>query len=108
MPASNVTRVRRLGFWKSIASVRPTSGGAACRRVARNSALSAAAVSNTRPTSSADRSATLSRSRPRNDEGVVIAIRSLTLRRVVVMPCAALGRSGEGGGEHGSERTQGA
>ena len=29
MPASNVTRVRRLGFWNSIASVRRSSGGLA-------------------------------------------------------------------------------
>ncbi len=64
MPASNVTRVRRLGFWNSIARVRPASGGAACRRVARYSALSAVAVWNTTPTSSAVRSATLRRSRP--------------------------------------------
>ena len=40
MPASNVTRVRRLGFWNSIASVRRSSGGFAWRRSARYSALS--------------------------------------------------------------------
>src|SRR5436190_10351955 len=64
IPASNVTRVLRLGFWNSIASVRPGSGGSACRRVATNSVLRSVAVANTRPTSSADRSATESRSRP--------------------------------------------
>jgi hypothetical protein len=67
IPASNVTRVRRLGFWKSIARVRPVSGGSAWRRVARNSALSVSAVAKTCPTSAADRSATDSRSRPRSD-----------------------------------------
>ena len=57
MPASKVTRVRRLGFWKSIARVRPESGGAACRRVARNSVLSVVAVANTRSISARVRSA---------------------------------------------------
>ena len=33
MPASNVTRVRRLGRWNSRAIVRPRSGRPACRRV---------------------------------------------------------------------------
>src|SRR6188768_4239179 len=65
MPASKVTRVRRLGFWKSIAMVRPMSAGRACRRVARYSALRVVAVANTRSISAADRSAALSRSRPR-------------------------------------------
>ena len=55
MPASNVTRVRSDGFWNSIASVRPVSGGSACRRVSRNSLLSASAVPKTRSTSAADR-----------------------------------------------------
>ena len=78
MPASNVTRVRRDGFWNSIANDRPMSGGLACRRVARNSVLSASAVPKTCSTSAADRSATDSRSRPRSvPSSLVMRIASL-------------------------------
>ena len=67
MPASNVTRVRRLGFWNSIASVRPASGTSGCRRIARYSALSRPALANIRSTSAAETSATDRKSRPASD-----------------------------------------
>src|SRR5664279_4714890 len=111
IPASKVTRVRRLGFWNSIASVRPVSGGFAWRRVARYSALSVVAVSNTCPTSAADRSATLSRSRPRSDTAVTadplfeLVLRSAGPLFELVARSADQGRSGEGEREHESERT---
>ena len=44
MPTSNVTRVRRLGFSKIIARVRPDSSG--CGRCARSSAFNRRAIPN--------------------------------------------------------------
>src|ERR1035437_593892 len=66
MPASNVTRVRRLCFSKIRAIDRSARSFWACRRPARNSRLSATARSNTISYSSRVRSAELTRSRPRN------------------------------------------
>src|SRR5258706_1927991 len=79
MPASNVTRVRRLGRSKSIASVRRTRGGSAWRRGPTNSAFSPAAVSKTRRTSAGVRSAAMMKSRPWRDP--TGAISTLVSRR---------------------------
>ncbi len=98
IPASKVTRVRRLGFWKSIARVRPASGWSAWRRVARNSALSSAARSKTSSTSATDRSPALSRSRPRMEIGGWPALPTHA-------PSGADGRRGQGAREEVSERT---
>src|SRR6478609_9425978 len=105
MPVSKVTRVRRLGFWKSIARVRPGSGGGTWRPVSRSSALSRVVVEKTRATSAADRSATLSRSRPRSDglaKGQDPGRHALTVAAPHGRPLspegrARLGRTGEAG-----------
>src|SRR6266542_2431841 len=77
MPASNVTRVRRLGRWKSMARVRPTSGGRLWRRVTRTADLSVAASSKMPSISPRVRSPTLSRSRPSSEAAVEMAMPQL-------------------------------